>query len=377
MMNVKPSMGIDDGGEESTRSRRVAFQPSFEPMSSFEHPSMNETEFSGVSKALVVGPLSTVPVFVPPASKAFVWDLRHVAPHPEFHPLERTAVFVPHSAPVEVSRRISEVLRERSIEAVYDDDKAKVKCTTAEGVDFRIRLYRGRGRFDHGIIVEVQRRFGASISFHKDTEAILEAAQGIVPPPPTLTSSSNLPLVSDVDDDYLPTDGLSSLQMVSKMLSHTGYDSHYLALQTLSSLTDASKMGASTARTVSKSLLRLESDNDVGAKVLSLVIDKQGDDDMFKLRAMAMQVTANAFQALSGNVPTILKEQMRGVLIQELRQAEDSPRTAVHAARMVEFLVPHDTGSDLHSALERALETGAARHAALQRQAQICLDKVQ
>ena len=379
-MNVQPSMGVDQGGEESTRTRRVAFQPSFEPMTSFESPSMHETHFSGVSKVSLAGQKSAAaPVCKPPApaSKSFVWELHDVAPLPEFHPLERTAVFIPHALPIKVSERISEVLRERSIEATYDDEKAKVKCITSDGVDFRIRLYRGRGSFDHGIIVEVQRRFGTSNSFHKDVDAILGAAQGIVTPTPSTMSCSNLPLVSDADDEFEPIDGSSSLQMVSKMFSHPGYDAHYLALQTLSSLTDSSKMGTSTARAVSESLLRLGSDNDVGAKVMSLVIDKQGDDDMFKLRAMAMQVTANAFHALSGNVSPMLKEQMRSVLIQELRHAEDSPRTAVHAARIVEFLVPEDTGSDLHSALEKALETGAARHAALQRHAQICLAKVQ
>jgi len=378
MMNVQPSMGIDNGGDESNRSRRVAFQPSFEPMSSFQPPAPQETQFSTFSKPSLSETKSATPaakVPVSSSSKSFVWELKQVAPLPEFHPLERTAVFVPHAAPSEVSKRISQVLRERSIEAFYEDEKAKVKCITADSVDFRVRLYRGRGRFDHGIIVEVQRRFGASNTFHNDTTAILDAAQGKVPPPPM--SSSNLPLVSDAEDDYQPTDGSSSLLMVSKMFSHPGYDAHYLALQTLASLTDASKMGPATARAVSKDLLRLENDNDVAAKVLSLVIDKQGDDDMFKLRSMALQVAANAFQSLSGNVPNMLKEQLRSVLVQELRQAEQSPRTALQAARIVEFLVPQDTGSDLHSALEKALEAGTARHAALQRQAQICLDKLQ
>jgi len=378
MMNVQPSLGVDDGGEEITR-RMGAFQPSFEPISSFEPPTLQETRFTGVSKAPAVAAAVGSP---PPPSKSFVWDLQHVAPLPEFHPLERTAVFVPHASPSEVSKRISQVLRERSIEALYENEKAKVKCITAEGVDFRIRLYRGRARFDHGIIVEVQRRFGASNSFHSDTMAILDAAQGIVSPPPPPSgsisgSNDNLPLVSDAEDDYQPTDGSSSLSMVSKMLSHQGYDAHYLALQTLGSLTDAAKMGRATAHAVSKDLLRLENDNDVAAKVLSLVIDKQGDDDMFKLRSMALQVVANAFQTLSGNVPNMLKEQLRTVLIQELRQAETSPRTAVQAARIVEFLVPQDTGSDLHSALETAFEAGSARHAALERQAQICLNKLQ
>ena len=371
-MNVQPSLGADNHGEETTR--RVGFQPSFEPISSFAPPSLQETQFTGVSKASAT---ATAPVAaLPPTSKSFVWELKHVAPLPEFHPLERTAVFVPHASPSEVSKRISQVLRERSIEATYEDAKAKVKCLTAEGVDFRIRLYRGRGkRFDHGIIVEVQRRFGASNNFHDHTQAILDASQGAVPPPPPADGGQNLPLVSDAEDDCQPSDGSGSLSMVSRMLSHPGYDAHYLALQTLASLTDASKMGRATARAVSKDLLRQQTENDVAAKVLSLVIDKQGDDDMFKLRSMALQVVANAFQALEGDVPAMLKEQLRPVLIQELRQADSSPRAAVQAARVVEFLVPQDTGSDLHSALEKALEAGAARHAALERQAQVCLDK--
>lgn len=389
MMNVKPSMGVDNGGEESTRSRRIAFQPSFEPLSSFEPPPVLETHHVGVSKISMNSSSSQVSETIEQnsvVSKSFVWELHHVAPLPQFHPLERTAVFVPHAAPTEVSKRISEVLRERSIEASYDNEKAKVKCITSEGVDFRIRLYRGRGRFDHGIIVEVQRRFGASAVFQKDTMAILEAAQGkMLPaqPPSVLDSDSNsnsnntLPLVvSDAEDDIDNTNVSSSLGMISKMLAHPGYDSHHLALHTLSSLTDASKMGCATARTVSNDLLRLENDNDVAAKVLSLVIDKQGEDDMFRLRSTALQIVANAFQSLNGNVPTVLKEQLRSAIIQDLLQAVSSPRTAVQAARIAECMVPEDSGNDLHNALVKALEAGIARHAALERQAQICLDKL-
>lgn len=363
-------MGLDEGGEETTR--RIAFQPSFEPVSSFNPPSMGSTQFAGSLKP--AGIISTRSGKTPVAAKG-TWELKGVPTLPEYHPLERTAVFVPNASPSDVSMRISDVLRERSIEAFYEDEKAKVKCITTEGVDFRVRLYRGRSRFDHGIIVEVQRRFGASNNFYNDTMAILDAAEGKVPPPPPL-SGSNMPLVSDGEDDSESVDGSSSLLMVSKMLSHPGYDSHYLALQTLSSLTDASKMGAGTARNVSTELLRLDTDNDVGGKVLSLVIDKKGDDDIFKLRSMALQVIANAFQTVKGEVPSILKDQLRSVLIQELREAEKNPRIAVQAARVVEFFLPEDTGSDLHNALETALEAGTARHASLQRQTQVCLDKL-
>lgn len=369
-LNINP-IGLDHSTDETTR--RIAFQPSFEPVSSFNPPCMGDTKLVVSSKSQ--GHSTRDGTLTPPSASKGIWKIKSVPTLPEYHPLERTAVFVPNASSSDVSMRISDVLRERSIESFYEDEKAKAKCLTTEGVDFRVRLYRGRGRFDHGIIVEVQRRFGASNTFYKDTMAILDAAQGKVPPPPS-QSGSTLPLVSDVEDDFEPVDGSSSLLMVSKMLSHPGYDSHYLALQTLSSLTDASKMGAATARTVSTDLLRLDTDNEVGTKVLSLIIDKQGDDDTFKLRCIAVQVIANAFQSVNGKIPSMLKDQLRSVLIKELRQAEKNPRIAVQAARILEFFVPEDTGSDLHNALETALEVGASRYASLERQAQVCLDKL-
>jgi hypothetical protein len=364
-ININPN-GLDECGEETTR--RVAFHPSFEPTNFVEPPSM------GLSCALAIESpqITETPALKAPSVKNNGWMLHAVPTLPEYHPLERTAVFVPHESPAVVAIRISDVLRDRSIESYFDDEKAKVRCTTTEGVDFRIRLYRGRGRFSHGIIVEVQRRFGTSNVFHSDTMAVLDAAEGKVPGPPSLC---NMPLVSDSEDDYEPC-GTSSLKMVSKMLNHEGCDSYYLALQTLQSLTDASKMGASTARAVAKELLSSEH-SDVGCKVLSLILDKKEEDEMFKLRSMAMVVISNSIQALSGDIHDVLAEQLRPVLLQELRNAEKNPRNAVQAARAIEFLLSKDQfPNEIHAALEIAQNVGAVRHLALQRQAKRCLDKI-
>jgi len=317
------------------------------------------------------------------------WVLKEIPTLPEFHPLERTAVFVPHADPPVVSARISGVLRDRSIEAKYDDDKAKVKCVTPDGVDFRVRLYRGRGpKYEHGIIVEVQRRFGCSVNFFRETTAILDAAEGKAVPPPPLgafgTSNSAgaiLPMVSDSEDDYSPAAaGSSSLEMVAKMLSHPGYDSHYLAYQTLVPLTDHTKMGLATARGVSRELLM--PGNPVGDRVFHLVqrpsdVEDQAED-VFKLRTMAMTVLANAIQATKGNVDEQLREVLRPALIAEMRdRSESNPRSAQMAAQCVEYLLDGDHDPcGYHDALEKAREVGAARHAGLERQAQRCLDKL-
>jgi len=367
-------VGSDDDGEETTR--RIAVAPAFDPTQAapFSSPSLG---FSGPSPTLDTNVRKAQPSAVSMAGKTEkdmgVWRLKEVPELPQYHPLERTAVFVPNAEPSEVAIRISDVLRDRSIEASYDNEKAKVKCVTADGVDFRIRLYRGRGKFSHGIIVEVQRRFGASMNFHNDTMGILNAAEGKVPPPPSL-ESSNIIMVSDVEDDYQP-DGSSSLDMVAKMFQHAGYDSHYLGFQTLIPLTDGDKMGKATAKSVSAELLR--PGNEVGTKVLALVMAKRDEEDMFKLRSMAMTVFANAVASVKGNIDASLREEVRPVLIEELFNADKNPRSAQMAAKCVEHLLQGDhVAAEFHDALDKAREVGAARHAGLEKQAKRCLDKI-
>lgn len=378
-LNIDPNLSLDHGvGDEVTR-RVGVFQPSFESVSSFQPPRMGCTE-SPYSKGYVTRDEKVVsPSEVSPSVSGF-WRLDSVPTLPEFHPLERTSVFVPHViSATDITARISDTLRERSIEASYHNDKAKAVCSTMDGVEFRVRLYRGRGSYHHGIIVEVQRRFGTSISFGADCKAILDAAEGKMVPPPSTSESNHLPLVvSDFEEesDAPMVDGKSSLSMISKMLSDPCYDSHFLALQMLSSLTDVTKMGSATAKIISTELFRLDNDNEIGAKILSLIIDKQSEDSDFKLRAMALNVAANAFHAVEGKFPLMLKEQLRPVLLRDLRCAEEFPRNAVQAARIMQYFVPEDSGSDVYSALEIAYQVGSSRNASLERQVRVCLDKI-
>jgi hypothetical protein len=368
----KPQVSLhrpDEEHVEETSRRAAGFAVRAAPVLHQSEPRLRDKP--------VPGPIVTL--------SRFAWVLEEVPTLPECHVLESTAVFVPNAPPSVISERISDVLRVRSIEAVYDDDKAKVKCVTADGVDFRVRLYRGRGKFNHGIIVEVQRRFGTSLNFHQDAMAILSVAEGktVPPPPPSFgrDTNSSLPLiVSDSEEDDgndQATDGSSSLSMVEKMFQHPAHDTHSLGYQLLSSLTDSSKVGVKTARSVSAKLL--EADNAVGSKVLSLVLDKKGEDELFKLRTAAMTVLANAMHAVKGDLSdTPLREQLLRVLIDELRNAKENPRLAVQAARCVEMLLHKNEqqDADIYSALTKAKEVGAARHAGLEEQARKCLAKI-
>jgi hypothetical protein len=370
----------DDIGHEETRRVGGGFNPSFAPNNiSFEPPPMmapmSHTAFGGPASGMfsTASNKAQTQAFSRPAK--FQWLLPDAPTLPEFHPLERTAVFVPNTDASTVSGRISDVLRDRSIEASFDDTKGRARCVSADGVDFRVRLYRGRGQYKHGIIVEVQRRFGTSINFHSDTKAILDSAEGKTPSPPP-TKPATLPL-GPQEDNYKPSAG-SSLGMVSRMLNFPGYDSQYLALQTLTSLTDPAKMGFATAKSVSTELMNSNT-NDVGGKLLMLILSSpKNQEETFDLRVMAMNVLANVLNVVSGDIPESIKMQLRPVMKQDLRRAESNPRLATIAARCIEHLIDNDrSASDIyHDALEAAYQVGNDRHAGLMRQAERCLQKI-
>jgi hypothetical protein len=429
-LNPKMNMMDDDYVEEVTRKiAPTMIMPSLGPL-----PTMPPSAMMGHGG----GPtINTSPMKAPSLERyglvqqkqpqvtttRFVWNLSSAPSLPEFHPLERTAVFVPHSIPSDIAPRISSILRERSIEAQYDDSKAKVKCTTEEGVDFRIRLYRGRGRYNHGIIVEVQRRFGTSLVFHNDTQAILNGAEdkvsSLCPPPPSFNRSKNLPEVSadedtdnddddDDDDSYgsgssSSTSADSSLAMVAKMMKLPGFDSQYLGLQTLSPLVDSDKLSLSTARAVATKLF--QPDNEVGIKVFKCIVnrcnnnskgkkrksrgvfdddeddDDDCNDDSMILRNMCLNILANSLKAYESKheeIPLFLRESLRPALLQDLIDADKHPNTALLSAKSLQYFVKvdHDT-TELYDAFQTAMKVGESKHSNLMIQAQKCMSAIQ
>lgn len=376
--DIDPSPMNQDTGV--TRRAAAFGGVSFEPVIASEHmPRMNNdaTVKTGPSakQAPVAAPAAAKPKAKP--KSAFVWDLKEIPTLPEFHPLERTADFITTDDPSEVTKRISKVLWERSIEAKYDNDKAKVKCVSPEGVDFRVRLYRGRGVWSIGVIVEVQRRFGSSPNFGDHVKAILKGSfPPPVPRPAVLARSvSEVPLVSDTEDDHSPSpaDSKKSIEWVEKLFLQGGYDSKLLALQTLSSLTDTKKMGPRTSKSVSTEVL--SSSNEIG-QILVELIENRNKEEETNFRFLAFTILANALEATKGTqVEDLVRESTRPLLLKELNMAESNPRNAQMAAKCFEFLYKgdHDQG-EIAVALEAAQQVGEARLAGLAAQTKRTLE---
>jgi len=413
VMPDKISLTMDDVDEEVTR--RIGGTPLFN--SSFDHPVGRLT-----SASIFAAPSASInrPTFGDDSTssfgtvarksnqqvtstqmqehdqKKFYWNLYKVPTLLEFHPLERTAVFVPYSFPSKVSVRISDVLRDRSIQAKYDNEKAKVSCVTSTGVDFRIRLYRGRNQYNHGIIVEVQRRFGTSFNFYRDIKAILDAAEGkkkttaSSPPdsrqPSTRNSNDDndsLPKATEgrEDDDNFKPNPHSTLKMLSKMLLSRsgGHDTKYLAMQILTTSTDPNKVGLLTAKCIAKELIL--PGNAVGAHVAEIILSPTKKEDSFGLNIMAMTVLSNVFGMISDDIPDHLKFDLLPILCENLQDAHKNPRMAHIAAKCIEHLIGNEvdnsTDRDLiREALEVASKVGNAKHVGLMHQTEVCLQKI-
>lgn len=147
-----------------------------------------EEKFAG-SKARGSVSSSSSSMSDPPSNNN--WSPRQLRPVPAFYPMERSSRLC-HECDLEtVARRVSEANRLLSIHAVYCDETATASLLTAENVEMHLALWKtpvpeggdDSSSINHvhkqeGIVIEIQRRAGDSIAFHRYSRYILDAAVG-------------------------------------------------------------------------------------------------------------------------------------------------------------------------------------------------------
>jgi len=314
---------------------------------------------------------------------------------PPFHPLERTAVFLPDMAshPTDVACRIVECLKTMSITVTYDSVKAKAKCTTSDGyVEFRIRLYRGRNLYSHGVIVEVQRRYGFSLEYMQIVRNILDVAEGkIVQDPNPIVS----PLPVSEEDDLYSEDSDFGLGFASNMLckENATRSANFIGIEWLCSRTDPVRIGKNLALRVSEKIMlsNEETTSDVRNVIMDL-IRREGrfspqvyarfveDSFLVSLRSRALTIMANAISNLSNaKISVSVPDDIISVLMEDLKSASSVPNDAFLAAKSIHALM-RMAGNDwlydipsLRGNLSAARTIGHASHAALAKETEDCM----
>lgn len=323
-------------------------------------------------------------------------------------PLERTHREIRCDAS-EVAKRISTSLQKLSIDAEYDNEKAKAKCKTMEMVKFRIRLY-ASGENGQPVVVEVQRRSGSTSSFMRSCRAVLDAAEGseaitatkkspalrgkFPPPMKNLGAMKCLQAVA-IAGPSAQEEASQAFDSAANLCKSGKHDSVVLGLQSLCSLTDPVKTSPMVSTLVSKWVLLGHETHTTRDEIMA-VLDAVADEDDEELAVIveqqkhfALVVLANALEMLSkdGSLSGAVAEHswfesaLVPALLVAVKQAGGSASNAYAATRGV-YCLMSTVGSSLRmieensgiEALKMAHEIGLQTHDLLAGEAGRCLE---
>ena len=282
-------------------------------------------------------------------------------------PLEHTHREIFGVEAEEVSSRISEALRVLSIEAEYNEEKAKAKCRTSDYACFRIRLYAGSEE-GQPVVVELQRRSGPGISFMQSCRAILSAAEGQLPttqgtpkkvPPFTKCPIGSMKCLQGVMPDVNREAELASaLDKVVELLRKDHLDASALAMESLLHLTDPIDTCPESAMRASKTVVLSDEEYNLREEMTTLLerdgvaldfdhVNAVGQDSADRLRHLALLVFSNALKltAKDGSLEVAVQgekwfsEFLVPTLMDEVRSASTSPNNAYVACGCLNSLM--------------------------------------
>jgi hypothetical protein len=199
----------------------------------------------------------------PPKSNFLPTSLR---PVPAFYPLEKSTRLVEEEAAAVIAERISESLRGLSVQAIYDNETATASLVTSENVEMHLALWKSPATaVQSGILVELQRRKGDSIVFHRYSRSILDAAVGDVDVgdlPYDIQDAMyskkvqrllSLELQNEEKQEH--ENAVIALEIAHSLLMKDRMDARQLGLESLCLLTDPRKTGHVTAMMASHVVL--------------------------------------------------------------------------------------------------------------------------
>mmetsp|Transcript_17368 Transcript_17368/g.26335 ORF Transcript_17368/g.26335 Transcript_17368/m.26335 type:complete len:502 (+) Transcript_17368:53-1558(+) len=197
----------------------------------------------------------------------FTWENPKLRQIPNYYPLETSARAFSESQIHAVLANLSEAFRWMGIHAKYFENPAGAALLTSELVEIHLYLWRACGRTNM-IYVELQRRRGDSIIFHRYAKSILDAAiSGDF-------SEMNFYTIKD-ESRYLQAaksvfqaemqpfedSSLEPIERVADLLQKKRLDARILAMESLSILTNPLKTSWNTACDASRAVLLVSAEN--------------------------------------------------------------------------------------------------------------------
>lgn len=289
-------------------------------------------------------------------------------------PLERTSRTIEGADATLVAKRITDTLREHSIEAEYVSKPCKAKCQTNDFVSFRIRLYAG-GESGLPVIVEIQRRSGSASCFMQSCRAILAEAEGTPAvetrrktPPFAMKPIGQMKCLQSTTLPPLSTASAAddSLSQAVAMIRSMKKDTNLLGLESLLALIDPIKTCPSVAMAIAKVVVLGDEKHDIREEIRAFtdrdVYGEEADEEGHlanhadRLRRTSLAIFSNGLSlcARDGCLGAALdkqawfKEQFMESLVDELKLYETNSCSASQAASCICSLVDSSAPARRH-----------------------------
>lgn len=227
-----------------------------------------------------------------------------VKPVSDGYDLSRSSRFIVGSNVETVAARLSNAFKKLSFIVTYDQNKAKAKCITRDFVKLHVCLHRGKGAYSHGIIVETVRRCGPRMDFLRESNILLDSAEGlknvsneILSGPHMRQPVHSLKCLRDAQElsDYPLSRETEALDRVERLLKDEREDAQVLGMEKLCSLLKSSESSASMNKRAGCAVLLGMNVPAIHEKLCSFLelgeeCDNEDMEHMLLLRSLALRV---------------------------------------------------------------------------------------
>lgn len=226
------------------------------------------------------------------------WTKPDLRPIPTYYPMERSNCILKlseHSVE-DMTQNISDCLRQLSVQANYFNKPAAAALLTPELVEIYLALWKTP---NDEIQVELQRRKGDSVTFHRYCRHILDASSGDFDATEVRTTGSlhylkaaEKLLRSELSKTNGDDDSKVALELTHSLLTKDRMDARKLGMESLCILTDPSKTHLPTTIMASRAVLLGGGEsmgNDIHTMILNLVQKRCMGDEENLLEGMPVE----------------------------------------------------------------------------------------
>jgi len=292
------------------------------------------------------------------------WNVVDLPIIPDLYIKLKTSCAIINDEPKSVANRIFEYAKAMSAVGFYEDDKAAATLRIDQ-MELCIQLFDDSNNSQNIIVVEIRRKNGSSISFHKAARAILNAAKGSM-------SVVSTPLFGPPSPAKLPQKKknvnetvVSTIETIDSLLRKDRVDANLLGMESLLHLTTRGTSSDVMTQFAANVVMNCK-DYVIRDKVFSLITnsnlatDTNVLDKTFhgKMRNRALSLLSNSLEVISNKSKSSLESKLSteewtenggiiSILVDELKNAETNPQEAYLAAKCLKIII--ETSNDLRS----------------------------